>query len=329
MNSPLRISNRTSSIKPKISVIFPVYNGGKYLKLSLQSVLYQKFKDFELLIIDDGSSDESCNYLQSIQDERISLYKNERNKGLFYNINFLIGQSSTYLIKLWAQDDIMYPHCLQSFVSFHEQHPDLGFSYSARDMIDDNGNIKPTNKVDKTPTIISTELHAAIAYYTGSIAGNIANVCINKRALQRVGYFKESMKISGDFDMWVRLAEHHETGFINEKLIQLRDHSGQLSRNKKYYLNHVKEDLEVYRYLNTYVSKDLFNEGKKILRNHKLRFYYTLMLKSLLQGDLKTGWEYIKVLALTDNFFLLSTRYFFLKLKKTAPPNLFLQKESS
>ena len=314
--------------RPVISVILAVYNGQEFLRLSIESVLTQQLQHFELLVLDDCSTDSSWEYLSQLKDSRVHLFRNEKNKGLFYNLNFLIKKSNTNLVKLWAQDDIMYPHCLQSFVSFHEQYPDLGFSYSARDMIDDNGKIKPTSKVDKTPTIISTELHAAIAYYTGSIAGNIANVCINKQALQRVGYFKESMKISGDFDMWVRLAQHYETGFINEKLIQLRDHSGQLSRNEKYYLSHVKEDLEVYRYLNAYVSKDLFNEGKKILRNHKLRFYYTLMLKSLLQGELKTGWEYIKVLALTDNFFLLSTRYFFLKLKKTAPPNLFLQKES-
>ena len=328
MNSPLRISTTTAGSKPEMAVILPVYNGGEYLKLSLQSVLHQNFENVEILIIDDCSTDGSFDYLQSIKDERISLYKNEQNRGLFYNINFLISQSNSTLIKLWAQDDIMYPQCLQSFITFHKQYPDIGFSYSGRDMIDENGIIKPSDRVDNTPAIISTELHAKIAYYTGSIAGNIANVCINKKALEKVGPFNEAMKISADFDMWVRLAQHYETGFINEKLIQLRDHKGQLSRNEKYYINHVKEDLEVFRYLNAYISKDVSKEGKKILRSHKLQFYYTLMLQSFLKGQVKTGWQYLKLLASIDNFFLLSTRYFLMKIKKTAAPNLFSQKES-
>ena len=233
MKEPVVISTYSGMAQPMISVVLPVYNGGGYLKQSLESVLNQNFSEFELLIIDDCSTDGSLAYLQSIQDPRVSLFKNEDNRGLFFNLNFLISQSQSPLIKLWAQDDIMYPQCLNSFVAFHKQYPGIGFSYSGRDMIDEAGVIKENNVVDNTPTIISTALHAKIAYYTGSIAGNIANVCINKKALDKVGLFNEGMKISADFDMWVRLAKEHKTGFIREKLIQLRDHDKQLSRNEK------------------------------------------------------------------------------------------------
>ena len=306
--------NTVLDMHPLISVILPVYNGGEYLKASVKSVLNQSLSNYEFLVIDDCSTDDSLAFLQNIADARISLFKNETNKGLFYNLNFLIEKCNSPLIKLWAQDDIMYPQCLQSFVSFHNQYPDIGFSYSERDIIDENGKIKPSDKVDNTPTIISTELHAKIAYYTGSIAGNIANVCINKKALDKVGPFNEDMKISADFDMWVRLAKNHETGFIKEKLIQLRDHSGQLSRNEKYYINHVKEDLQVYRYLDSYVSVEQKKEGHKLMCNHKLVFYYTLMVKALVKGRTKLCLEYFRILAGNENFLILTFIFFKKKL---------------
>src|SRR6476660_5448744 len=102
---------------PVISIILPVYNGGAYLVQSVESVLKQSLKNFELLILDDCSSDGSWEYINDIKASRISVYKNETNKGLFYNINFLIKKSKTPLIKLWAQDDVMYPYCLENFVA--------------------------------------------------------------------------------------------------------------------------------------------------------------------------------------------------------------------
>ena len=301
---------------PLISVLLPVYNGMDYLALSVESVLQQDLKNFEFLVIDDFSTDGSYAYLQSLQDDRIRLFRNESNQGLFYNLNFLIGQCRSPLIKLWAQDDIMYPNCLAGFVSFHQQHPGLGFSYSGRTIIDEKGHIKRTGVVDKTPAIISTELHAKIAYYTGSIAGNIANVCISKAALEKVGKFNDQMKISADFDMWVRIAEHFNTGFIRDELIMLRDHSGQLSRNEKYYINHVREDLQVYRYLDGYVSAPLKKEGQEILRVQKLHFYFTLMLKAMLKGQVNTAKEYYTQISSYTNMAVLATNFFKTKIFK-------------
>jgi glycosyltransferase involved in cell wall biosynthesis len=297
-----------------VSVILPVYNGIKYLKQSVESVLEQTEINFEFLILDDYSTDSSLKYLESLNDTRIKLYRNEKNKGLFWNLNFLIGESKSNLIKLWAQDDIMYSHCLRSFVTFHMKYPQIGFSYSGRTIINDLGNEKIFSKIDYTPEIISTDLHARIAFFTGSIAGNIANVCINKSALNVVGLFNEEMRISADFDMWVRLAEIFETGFIKDALIYLRDHNEQLSRNEKLYILHVQEDMSIYRYLLNYVPENIKLEGRNLLRNNKFVFYYTLMVKTFLKGNLKLGRLYYKELASADDFFKISVCFFRAKL---------------
>jgi glycosyltransferase involved in cell wall biosynthesis len=311
------MATSTSELSTPISVILPVYNGGEYLMLSVQSVLEQSVDDFEFLILDDCSTDGSWNYINSIGDPRVSVFKNDKNSGLFFNLNFLIKKSKSRLIKLWSQDDIMYKNCLETVIEFHQKYPEIGFSYSGRDIIDRKGEIIRRNDEDKTPEIISTDLHALIAFFTGSIAGNIANVCLNSTALDKIGLFKEDMKISADFDMWVRLAEYYSTGFIRDSLIQLRDHTGQLSRNESLLINHVREDLQIYRYLLSYVSDPIKKRGLSMLRKHKFVFYYTLMIKTLLKGKITACYAFYKQLSSFDNFFILT--FYFIKGKLFKP----------
>ncbi|HVG42668.1 MAG TPA: glycosyltransferase [Chitinophagaceae bacterium] len=299
---------------PKISVILPVYNGGKYLIKSVLSVLDQSLTDFEFLILDDCSKDGSWKYLNSIQDKRVYVFKNETNKGLFYNLNFLIKKSASPLIKLWSQDDVMLPNALAEIVAFHQQLPNIGFSYTAVDYIDENdvAIIKPV-KIDTTPTVIDTELHAKISFESGSIAGNIANVTLSKPALDKVGLFNEAMRMSGDFEMWVRIAQYYDTGFLNKPLIILRDHSGQLSRAEKYNLNVLEEDISVYKYLFKYVPEPLKKYGKEHLRNNRMVYFFTLMLKTLMKGKIVTALQFWKSINKMDNGFILS--YYFIKNK--------------
>ena len=282
-----------------------------FLQDSISSVLKQSYLNFELLIIDDCSYDGSLEYLQSLNDERIQLFTNEKNKGLFFNLNFLIQKANAPLIKLWSQDDIMYRDCIKTIIEFHDRNPEIGFSYSGRDIIDKKGEITPIDFIDSTPEIIPVSLHTRIAFFTGSIAGNISNVTISKRVFKNTGLFNESMKISGDFDMWVRIAENYSIGFISDNLVKLRNHSSQLSRQEKYYLTHLKEDLGVYQYLMSYINEAEKNKGKTILRNHKLLFYYTLMVKAFFKGSLKTGFAFFKILRKFDNIGLLS--FYFLR----------------
>lgn len=297
-------------IKPGISILLPVYNGFGFVETSVSSILKQSFSNFELLIIDDDSTDNSLKYLLSLRDERIRIFTNKENKGLFFNLNFLIQKCEAPLIKLWSQDDIMNNCCIEKIIEFHKKHPQIGFSYSGRDIINEKGEIISTDFIDMTPEIVDRPLHSKIAFFTGSIAGNISNVTITKNALKKTGLFDESMKISGDFDMWVRIAENFPIGYIKDHLVQLRNHKGQLSMQKKYYINHLEEDFKVYQYLLNYLSEQERIEGKTILRSHKLLFYYTLMLKAFFKGSIAKGFDFLKTLNKFDNFWILSFYFF-------------------
>jgi len=302
-----------------ISIILPVYNGMRYLEQCVNSVLTQSSRSFEFLILDDCSTDESYAYLQSLADARIKLYKNKENKGLFYNLNFLLKESSSPLIKLWSQDDVMNPDCIKEIVQFYEVHPEVGFVYTGGNYIDADGNRLMLNKPDNTPALISTALHTRIACITGSIAGNIANVAIARAAIDKVGNFNEKMKISGDFDMWVRIAEYFPVGFINRPLIKLRNHNGQLSKQGEYFIYHLKEDLQVYNHLFSYSTAAQKKEGLRLLRSQKLLFYYTLMLKEILSGRIKEGARFYREIANFDNIFILSLFFIRHRIFKVKP----------
>lgn len=293
-----------------ITIILPVYNGIKYLQQSVESVLNQDFFNFEFLIVDDCSTDGSWEYLEGLQDKRITLFRNDSNRGLFYNLNFLIKQANGAIIKIWAQDDVMYSDCLTGVLNFHNQHPEVSFSYTERDFINADGLLLAKREEDNTPEIVSPTLHATIAFTAGSIAGNICNVSINKSILDKVGLFNESMKISGDFEMWVRLAKDHPVGFIKKPLVQFRNHKEQLSGQEKYFIYHLKEDLQVYRLLLKSVSADQQIIGRKLLLNNKFLFYYTLMIKFFLKGQFKTTYHFFKLLSGFDNFLVITGCYF-------------------
>lgn len=300
-----------------ISVVLPVYNGMKYLKQSVDSVLKQTLIDFEFLICDDCSTDSSYTFIKSYNDHRIQLTRNEKNLGLFPALNSLCKLATGKIIKLWAQDDVMSPECLEEVIRMHLNHPEIGFSYSDREIIDANDNVIINLHNDDTPEIISPHLHDQIAFFTGSIAGNISNVAIFKAKLKEAGWFNENMKISADFDMWVKLSAHHPVGRINKELIQLRDHSEQLSRSSKHYILHLQEDKQVYKILLQRASPEKKKHNVWVLKRTKYIYYFNLMLHMIIKKDLKSAGLFFKELSELDNISELTLRWIKKRILKT------------
>ena len=110
---------------PLISVILPTYNGGSDLFLSVRSILMQTYDNFELLLIDDGSTDESLLLLGNIKDERLKIFKNSRNMGLSYSLNLGISLSKGEFIARMDADDISYPNRFEKQVKFLLVNPEV------------------------------------------------------------------------------------------------------------------------------------------------------------------------------------------------------------
>lgn len=307
------MKNKTLDYTYKIAVILPVYNGMQYLQESVNSVLNQTYTNFEFLICDDNSTDKSYSYLKSLSDSRITLLKNKHNLGLFPTLNRLIKASSSELIHLWAQDDIMYKNCLEETIKFHNKFPDISFSFSRWHTINEKGEI--TGKVfECDDQLLNSEGHTISSILYGSIAGNIANVTVIKKEVERVGYFNKEMKYCGDFDMWYKLGKDKPIGLSGKYLIKMRNHSGQLSKNLEASLYRLKENLQIYQ---NFVSILAANKQKIAQRALKWKIYpqyFNQLLFIVSKRKLNLAKKYAKALRKYDGIFILGFRWTLIKL---------------
>ena len=298
-----------------IAVVLPTYNGLPYVKEAVNSVLNQTYTDFEFLICDDASTDGTWEYLQSLQDPRIKLFRNPQNKGLFPTLNFLIRQAYAQWIHLWSQDDVMYPFCLEEEVHFARRHPDVPFFFSQRDIIDTRGEIVEKYDNRYNNELISERHLIKVSILAGSVTGNIANTVVRKSAVERAGYFNEQMRYSADFDMWERLSRGKEIGVINKALIQLRQHKGQLSRQHKVKIYQLRENREI---LIRWISRiDEEKIRKKAIRgiNWKIKpMFFAFGLDMLKDKEYSTAKQYFRELHRWENLFTLSLKFIILKI---------------
>jgi len=114
--------------KKRLTLLMPVYNGEKYLREAIDSILNQTYPDFEFLIIDDGSTDRSYEIISSYQDSRIKLLKNSKNLGLIQTLNIGLENSDTEYIARMDCDDISLPQRLEKQIVFMDKNPSVGIS---------------------------------------------------------------------------------------------------------------------------------------------------------------------------------------------------------
>jgi glycosyltransferase involved in cell wall biosynthesis len=290
---------------PKISIVFPVYNGEKYLKKAITSVLEQTYKEFEFIICDDCSTDKSIDIVESYSDERIKFLKNTTNQGLFKTLNFMIQESKSEYIRLWAQDDIMKPQCLEMELQFHYQHPEVGMSYCARDLIDKAGKVIFYAPEDETPDVVIPELANQISFYHGSMPGNIANVMLKKSVLSDVGLFREDMRVSGDFEMWVRIMEKYPLGFVRQSLIYLRSHDEQFSRRRGSCVASMRENKEIFDTLMKRLPPQLAKYANTYRSYHHHTQYIHHVIRNILSLDLQIAFESYQEISKFENIFAL------------------------
>jgi glycosyltransferase involved in cell wall biosynthesis len=274
----------------KISVLLPVYNGARYLRKSIDSVLQQTLTDFELIVWDDASTDDSAKIVATYSDPRLRVFRNDRNLGLFTTLNKAIEKSKSPLIRLWAQDDIMKPQCLEKEYAFLDRNSSVAMMYCQCHTIDKDGKVvRGAPITDGTPEVIEPQLAAQIMFYHGSITGNIANVTLRKSALKAAGLFRADFIVSGDFEMWVRLSERWPIGFLKEPLVYLRSHDGQFSRRKGIFPTFMREDAMIWERLAARLPASLHRYARRYDRRHRQLIYVHHVVHCLLWRDWRSA----------------------------------------
>jgi glycosyltransferase involved in cell wall biosynthesis len=224
--------------KPLVSVCIPTYNGAKYFRECLDSVLAQTFTDFELVIVDDQSADATLSIAQEYakHDHRIRVIQNERNLGLVGNWNKCVELAQGEWIKFVFQDDLIEPSCLERLLAASK--PDSLIIFCRRNFIFEAGTSETTQKyylehvsakgVFYNVTEISAinYCEATLAHLGNNIVGEPTVVLLHRSAFERFGIFNPHLIMLCDLEFWTRVAVNTGIIFVPETLATFRVHSG-------------------------------------------------------------------------------------------------------
>lgn len=292
---------------PKVSVVIPTYNCAKYLPETIDSVLNQTYRDFEIIVVDDGSADDTktitqC-YINKYPDKIRYFY--QENKGPGAARNFGIKKSVGEYIAFQDADDLWLSTKLKKQVELLEQDAQIALVFS-----------------DMQQRLGSEVLYKAFliekGYYERICGGNLfleltkinfiftPTVVLRKNIFSRIEMFNENYKIGEDYDMWLRVAKDFKVALINEPLVIRRLHSSNTTHNKLLYQHqHIK-------FLGDFLKNNIFNRVEKnIFRKQRMQGIYHLGGYYFYKGEYKKSIKWFALSIFSRNglksfFYLIS-----------------------
>ncbi len=203
---------------PKLSVCIPAYNNAGYIKQTIDAVLNQDLGDFELVIVDDCSKDDTVGVIESIGDSRIRLVKNDKNLGMTGNWNKCIDEAAGEFVKLICADDVLYEGSLKKELDALEINPDVNLVMSDTLLIDMEGKKVGSFKRWPVKGVMEGRKLAKISLLFNNFFGAPCNTMFRKSAAIKVGGFDSRFNYILDFDFWVSLACLGKVFIIHEPL---------------------------------------------------------------------------------------------------------------
>ncbi|GEM_PF-1601218 len=286
------VSPDLAKIDKKISVVIPVYNGEKYLEKAIQSVVDQTLKPYEIIVVNDGSTDDSGLLLTELAKKYPLLIFNKENGGQSSARNYGVRIANGDFIAFLDQDDIWYPHHLENLVRpFLENHyPELGWVYSTVDEIGEGGELVRldclafTGSVHPKKTI--DQCLSADMFVVPSAT------LISKKAFNDVGGFDERLSGYEDDDLFLRIfAKGYSNVFINKSLAQWRIHGTSCSWSTRMATSRIiyaKKLLDQYQ--------DDYIRGCKYITNNILPRFIKVILSEYYRGILFKNESYAKLM---------------------------------
>ena len=208
----------------KVSVVIPAYNAMTYLPKTLDSVLQQTFTDFEVLIVNDGSTDSIMAWFTTVGDDRVRLIS-QANQGLPGARNTGITEAQGEHIAFIDADDLWEPTKLEKQVQCLDAKPEVGLVYAWTLLIDQHGNSTGT------VTAAQVEGHVWEKLLLGDVVGSGSAAMVRRSCFDQVGLFDPDLTSIEDCDMWVRIAAHYPFAVIKEVLVSYRQHSTSMSKD--------------------------------------------------------------------------------------------------
>lgn len=262
--------------KPIISIIIPTYNRERLIARSVKSVLNQTYQDFEIIIVDDASTDNTRELVAGFNDERIRYVRHEENKGEAAARNTGIKAARGDYIAYQDSDDEWFPEKLARQIKLLEDaSPEVGVIYTGFWKTENHGRTYiPFSWVNQKNGDIHKEL------LKGNFIGSPV-VLIKRECFSKVGLFDERLRNLVDWEMWLRISKHYHFRCVDEPLVVAHYDSDNVSDNPDSLIDALKLVLEK--------NHDEFEAEKKLLAKHWINIGNLLVAT----GKIKKGHRYI------------------------------------
>lgn len=286
----------------KVTIGIPVYNGDRYITKTIFSILNQSYKNIEILVSDNASTDNTLNLLEEItkSEKRVRLLTSKINVDFSNNVNKIVSGSSTEFVSIFHADDIYENTIIEEEVLFLIDHPKCAGVFTLGKMINDEDKIIKnrfimTEKNTKSNIIFDHEMFIKSLVQCGSSLFICPTFMVRKIDYKSVGGLDNRLKIIDDQDLWLRLLEKYKLGIISKELIRYRIHFRQGSefyRNKnrqelslpiKHIIDYLKKQYLYTRYLegiNLLIAKDYIKIAYYQSQNKNYEISNTFLKKS-------------------------------------------------
>ena len=212
-------------MSPHVTVLMAVYNGAPFLAKAIDSILAQTYEDFELLVVDDGSTDATPDIVRSYGDRRVRTVRNPRNIGLARSLNVGLAEARGALVARHDADDLSYPDRFRRQVEFLAAHPDVAVLGTRFDSIDQRGRRRPLHLWMKCETSVGIRwqmifenplVHSSVMFRRDIVVGEFQG-------------YDDRFPINQDFELWARIARRYPLRNLPESLVALRGSSTSMS----------------------------------------------------------------------------------------------------
>ncbi len=267
----MRDEGKMMEKKPLVSVIIPCYNGEKFIGDAIESVVNQTYKNWELIIVDDGSTDNSERIIKKyLQDDRIQYIKHKKNRGIPAARNTGINASKGEFIALLDDDDKWVPYKLSlQLEEFYKNAADLGLVFGNIIMINSNGYVIRKGKNLKINLEKLTQEEILERLFLSNFISSIT-VLFKRECIREVEGFDENIKWGGDdYDLWLRIVGKFKIKYLNRVLAMRREHCNNYTKIEKMAkgdIKLVKKVIRKYPFLENLrhkkIARDLYQLGR-------------------------------------------------------------------
>ncbi len=267
IEKPNHSSNNMKN-KPLVSILIPTFNREKYLGQALNSALAQTYKNIEIIVHDDASTDNTPGVLALYHDKRLKIIRTKINYGMLGGWNYIVGKAKGEYIKFLASDDLLESTCVEELVRSALSHPNAALITCQRKFIDEGGKVVKKMGFARKSIVVDGLEHARWILTTlrENKIGEPTAVLYPNRLVKGAGKYDKKFSQFADFEYWIRLLQFGDLVYIHKPLCSFRTHAGS---NTSAAIRDGRFITEIFALINKYYKSPIFVKAFSLTENDR------------------------------------------------------------